>query len=312
MRRRVIQIAESTQLISLPRKWCLGHNLKKGDELEVEEAGARLIVSTEKDPAEESVEVNVSDLDRTSVIDIIRGLYKKGYDEIKVICEKPVTRHFRTDADVNISSVIHKEVSRCPGLEVIEQREGYCLLKVISKAEPKELDNILRRTFILISDTCKDLITAAKNNDRVLLESIEEKHDNATRFISHCLRLINKRHNETKNTHFLYQIISMLDKIVDILKSAARDMLRYDKKIQQESYKILELIYESYEVFHELFYKFNLEKVRRMSELKEKTHRAILQSMKNIPKEEMLLLYDMHESLEIYKALKEARMSMEF
>ena len=30
MKRKVIQIANSTQLISLPRKWVLDHNIKKG------------------------------------------------------------------------------------------------------------------------------------------------------------------------------------------------------------------------------------------------------------------------------------------
>ena len=33
MKRKVIQIAESTQLISLPRRWAMKCNVKKGDEL---------------------------------------------------------------------------------------------------------------------------------------------------------------------------------------------------------------------------------------------------------------------------------------
>ena len=35
MKRKVIQIAESTQLVSLPRKWALANNIRRGDELEV-------------------------------------------------------------------------------------------------------------------------------------------------------------------------------------------------------------------------------------------------------------------------------------
>ncbi len=312
MRRKVIQIAESTQLISLPRKWCIERGIKKGDELEVEPAGSRLIVSTEKGPKSESVEVNVSKLDRTSIMNMIRGLYKKGYDEIKIICDQSTAHHYRVGKDASVSSVIHKEVNRCPGLEVIEEKEKIFVLKVISNADPKELDNILRRTFILISDTCKDLVTAAKNNDVMLLQSIEEKHDNVTRFINHSLRLINKRQNETKNTFFLFQIISMLDKIVDILKNAARDLLRYNKKIKADTYEILDLIYQCYGVFYEVFYKFDMDKVRKMSELKENIHKIIIEKTKNIPKEEILLLYDMHQSIEIYKALTEARMAIEF
>ena len=49
MKRSVIQIANSTQLISLPRKWSLKFNIQKGDELEVEEEGNKLLSKTELD-----------------------------------------------------------------------------------------------------------------------------------------------------------------------------------------------------------------------------------------------------------------------
>ena len=47
IKRRVIQIANSTQLISLPRKWTIQHNIKKGDELDVQEDGSKIILSTD-------------------------------------------------------------------------------------------------------------------------------------------------------------------------------------------------------------------------------------------------------------------------
>lgn len=312
MRRKVIQIAESTQLISLPRKWCVERGIKKGDELEVEALGSRLTVTTEKCLQSESVEVDISKLDRTSIMHLIRGLYKKGYDEIKLACSHPTAHHYRTEQDISITSVIHQEANRCPGLAIVDEKNNYCILKVISNADPKEFDNILRRTFILISDTCKDLILAAKENDRSLLESIEEKHDNVTRFISHSLRLINKRHDETKNTHFMYHLISMMDKIIDISKDTARNLLRYNNKLKSESYEILEHICESYGLFYDLFYKFDLEKVHKITELKEKIYGDLIEKTKNVPPEEVLFLSDMYQALEIFKTLTETRMSMEY
>jgi phosphate uptake regulator len=311
MRRKVIQIADSTQLISLPRKWCLTHNIKKGDELDIEENGSKLVVRTDSTPPFASVELDISKLDRTSIMFLIRALYKKGYDEIKINYKSPVATHYRTDQEINISTIAHREVSRCPGLEIIEQKDTYLLLKAISVADPKELENILRRTFIMISDTCKDLVAACKTNDARMLESIEEKHDNVTRFINHCCRLINKRQG-LENAHFLYNIVSVLDKILDIMKNSAREMLEYNKKITAESAKILDLIYESYEIFHDLFYRFNLDKVHKMNEFKEKIYREIVAKAKIIPKEEILLLYDMHQSLELYRALTEARMAIQY
>ncbi|VVB81265.1 Uncharacterised protein [uncultured archaeon] len=312
MRRKVIQIAESTQLISLPRKWCVERGIKRGDELEVEALGCRLTVTTDKGLQSESVEVDVTKLDRSSMMHLIRGLYKKGYDEIKLDFSRSITHHYRTEQDISISSVVHQEVNRCPGLEIVEEKKTYILLKVISNADPKELDNVLRRTFILISDTCKDLIMAAKNNDRILLESIEEKHDNVTRFISHSLRLINKRHDETKNTHFMYYTISMLDKIVDIAKETARNLLNYDKKMVVESHEIMEHICESYGMFYDLFYKFDLEKVHKITELKEKVYSDLIAKTKNVAPEEVLFLFDMYQALEIFNTLTETRMSMEY
>ncbi|MBW2970322.1 AbrB/MazE/SpoVT family DNA-binding domain-containing protein [Candidatus Woesearchaeota archaeon] len=312
MRRKVIQIADSTQLVSLPRKWCVERGIKKGDELEVQLAGNKIMIATDHDLKTERVEVDVSSLDRTSIIYLIRGLYKKGYDDIKIICKKSITHHYKLKKDISVSSVIHQEVSRCPGLEIVEEKDGYCTLKVISNADPKELDNILRRTFILISDTCNDLIAASKTNDRVLFSSIEEKHDNVTRFINHSLRLINKRQEDSNNTYFLYHIIATMDKIIDILKDSGRNMLEYNKKLKPESSEILEQIHQAYGMFYELFYKFDLQKVHKINEMKEKIYRELIEKTKNVPKEEVLLLYNMYQSLETYRTLAEARMSMEF
>ena len=311
MRRKVIQIADSTQLISLPRKWALQNNIKKGDELEVEVNGKKILISTDSSPPFSSMQVDVSKLERTSIVFLIRALYKKGYDEIRINYNTPTAHHYRTEKDVNVSTVIHQEVSRCPGLEVIEQKDNYFLLKAISVADPKELDNILRRTFILILDTNKDFVNACKINDRPLLESIEEKHDNATRFLNHSCRLITKRQSDSSTSHFLYTIVSMLDKILDVMKDGARYMLVYNKKIRPETAKILDFMCNSYETFYELFYKFNLDKVHQMNEDRERIHQEV-QNTKNIPKEEIQLLYDMHQSLELYRALTESRMAMEF
>jgi len=59
MRRKVIQIAESTQLISLPRKWAVRYQVKKGDELNIEEQGSTLIVSTQNEIATKKITLDV-------------------------------------------------------------------------------------------------------------------------------------------------------------------------------------------------------------------------------------------------------------
>ena len=65
MGRKVIQIADSTQLISLPRQWTKKYNVKKGDELEVVEKDNMLEVSTKRADQEMEITLDVSGLDKT-------------------------------------------------------------------------------------------------------------------------------------------------------------------------------------------------------------------------------------------------------
>ena len=100
MKRRVIQIANSTQLISLPRKWTQKYGVKKGDEMEVEEQGNKILISTEKGAELGHIEIDVTGLDRTTILYYIQTLYRTGYDEIKVNFNNPTTIHYRTNKNV--------------------------------------------------------------------------------------------------------------------------------------------------------------------------------------------------------------------
>jgi hypothetical protein len=313
MKRKVIQIANSTQLISLPRKWCIEHGIKKGNELEVEEQGNRIVVLTENDTDIGSVEVDITDLDRTSIVFLIRGLYKKGYDEIKLVFRNPATTHYRAKQQTKVISAIHSEVNRLTGMDIVLQKEGSCVLKAISKPTDKELDIMLRRIFILLSDAAKDFVTGAKNNDQLLLETVAtEKHDTITKFISYSLRIMNKIRNEDANTHFRYHIISALDKITDLLKICSRDLLGYDKKLRDESIKVLNSILDTFELYHTMFYKFDMESARKLSENKESINNKINAIAMKLPPKEILVLCNMHQSLELFKDITECRMAMAF
>ena len=68
IKRKVIQIANSTQLISLPRKWSQQYGINKGDEVNVDEQRSKIIISIEKAAELKSVEIDVTGLDRTTII----------------------------------------------------------------------------------------------------------------------------------------------------------------------------------------------------------------------------------------------------
>lgn len=303
MKRKVIQIANSTQLISLPRPWAKKFNIKKGEELDVTINNDSLLIKIEGDgniTKDNKIELNVDDLDRSSIMYTLRALYIKGYDEIKLTFNKPTTLHYRLKKEINIISIIHQELNRLVGIEVMQQKSNVCVLRHISVSDIKEFDTILRRIFILLVDASSDLLLGIKKKDWILVSSLEQKHDSLTKFISYCLRMLNKRgYVDYKQTPILYHIIASLDNIVDILKNCSRKTLKFKQPLKKETILLLEKIHQSIEMYYDLFYKFDNEKIRKFSQFKEEIKEEIIDTSVKIPKYDLLILSTMKQILEI-------------
>ena len=81
-----------TQLVSLPIKWTRQFNIKKGDELEVEEQGNKIIVSTEREIASSKVEIDFRGKDPELIRRALTSLYRSGYDEIGIISNNEINQ----------------------------------------------------------------------------------------------------------------------------------------------------------------------------------------------------------------------------
>ncbi len=313
MKRRVIQIADSTQLISLPRKWALQHGIRKGDELNLLEQGDKIVISTERSLELKKIEVDITGLDRTSILYCIQSLYRLGYDEVLIKFNEEQIPHLRLSKDVKVISIVNYTVNRLIGFEIVQQGEKSCTIKSLQECTSKEFENVYRRVFILIIDMYKDLVEGVRTGNSVLVESTEEKHDNITKFISYCLRTLNKiGYPEYRKMFALYHIISNLDKIVDILKYASRDYLKYRFKLSKESALLLEMIQKSLELYYQLFYKFNVDTITDLSENRDNVIKNLRKLSKKLSKDELLFLSDMRSSLEIILDLTEARWGLEY
>jgi len=308
VKRKVIQIADSTQLVSLPRKWAISQGIKKGDEVDVQEEGNRITVSAEKTPEIKKIEVDVSSLDRTSILYCIQSLYRLGYDEVKLKFDNDLTSHLRTNKEIRVISVINYTVNRLIGFEIIQQGEKSCTVKSLQECTIKEFEQVLRRIFMLLIEMHKDLIEALKTNNKSLIESMEEKHDNITKFVSYCLRTLNKvGYPDHNKVPVLYHIVSNTDKVVDIIKYASRDLLKHKSKLKNQSISILEMIQKSFELYYQLFYKFDIKTIKELSQNRDNTIKQLRKVSSKLSENELLFLSDMRSSLEIILDLTEAR-----
>lgn len=314
MKRKVIQIANSTQLVSLPRKWAVQHGVKKGDEIDVKEEGNRLIVTTEGGETELSeINVKIDGLDKDSLIFLLRGLFIRGYDQIKFTFENPQIMYHRLNKKVTISSVIHKEVALCQGLDIIQERGNSFVLKNISMSSIKEFDNILRRIFLLLIDTSSDLYVGAKNRDYVLLESFQDKHDNITRLMNYNLKALNTiGYHEHKNNEILFSILAQLDLVIDTLKNAARDILEVKMKLGNKALEIINKISASIKLYYDLFYDFSFQKANQFVKSRQDVLNTIKKQVSDLSKDDVRMVVMVENTLEALRDLYSLRMAMQY
>ena len=311
--RKLIQHGTSSLTISIPNKWLKQRSLKKGDSLYVEEEGNKLIVSTDQSIQHSKITTDISKLDRTSALLYIQSLYRFGYSEIEIKFSTPKLPHYRKDKETPTSSIIHHAVSRLIGAEVVEQTKNRILIKQVTKETKEDFKIILRRVFLILKEMSADFLEATKQYDLATLETIEEKHESVTKFICYALRLLNKYgYPDVKKTSFYYHIIASLDKVADIIKYCARDVINYKKKPKKETIIILTNIHKSIALYYNLFYTLNFDKVNALNKNREIVKTEIVNKARLLPIQEALLITNMKQTLEIILDLTDARMGLEY
>ncbi|MAE13393.1 hypothetical protein CMO92_02405 [Candidatus Woesearchaeota archaeon] len=313
MKRKVVKHGPSTLIVSLPTNWVKTFGITKGDELEVEEKGTILLVSTQKSKKGGIAEVEITGLDRTSLIFLIRSLYKRGYDEILLHFKKQTLIYHYENKERTILSVIHEELHRLSGLEVIQQNENLCQLKILSEVSYSEFNNVLRRIFLLIIDSLNDLTKAIQTKDQFLLETIEEKHDTITKLLNYCIRVLNKvGYKEYQKTCFVQHILAQLDNLIDVEKNLGRLSLEIKPELSKEGEQFMQNITSSFILFKDLFYKFNNQTIFNIDQLRNKSLNKIKQNSSEFRKKELIILNQFFEISNIIKDLIESRMALEY
>lgn len=243
MKRKVIQLAGKTLVISLPSKWVKEFEIKKGDELEVEKDGRKLIILTENNTNSSKGILNASDFSGF-VKRRISTAYKKGIEELEVRYSEPsVLKH------------INDALKYLMGYEIVQQGKGYCIIKNIAKTIEEEFDVLLRRIFLLILDMHEEGINAIKEKNFEKLRDVSLAEETNDKLTNVCKRLINKR-NESNNSNLLYCIVWELEKIADEYEELFV-LLSEKKRISGESFEMLEKAGIFMRSFYDLFYDFS-------------------------------------------------------
>ncbi|MBI2581022.1 AbrB/MazE/SpoVT family DNA-binding domain-containing protein [Candidatus Woesearchaeota archaeon] len=258
MKRKVIQIAGSTQLVSLPRKWAKAHNISRGQEIDVEEDGDRIVIASNNAPLSETAEVNISQLGQM-INRVIGAYYRKGVDELKVSYDRP-----------ELAETVHESLGHdTVGFEMLEQGRDYCVVKYVT-GSLEEFDSLLRRMFMLLNSMSEESVKALKLGEYKHLKNLALLEEANNKFATICKRFLNKGGRVShKLVGPLYHIVEELEKLADEFKYVCQHYSVLDSgnlKLNKGVLDTFALASGLIRDFYELYYKFDKDKLVAIKE----------------------------------------------
>lgn len=249
MQRNVIQIANSTQLVSLPRKWVLKNNIKKGDALEIEEFNNALIIKTQASShlKEKKLEFKINSVDRFTPKQLITP-YIHGFTELDI--------HYD---DRDVFKLISEQLQSLIGFEVISQGPNSCTIKSISTELDKDIDNIINRIFLSSISMMKDVIDAFSKSDTNKLCNLNPLEITNNKLSYFSLRILRKEgyKNDPDKTNSIYYIIWTVEEIVDDLKNLCDFISKKRIEPEKSTVSLFKRTLQNFELAYKLFSKFD-------------------------------------------------------
>ncbi len=261
MKRKVTLHGTATLSVSLPLEWAKRHGVKKGDELDVKEDNEALCIGLNSvQDTRKEITIQIPRMEARPLMFLIRNLYISGYDTIHLIFDHDMVFHDRLKIQMTMGQLISYELKRLMGFEIMFISRNSCTIKSLAKENGEEFYDSLRRIFLLFKEAFAELEHIVTEGHPCLSEYAQEVHDHITVLLAYNLRILTKVGYKNRPTTLkLYQYLSKLDDILDLLKYMLREI---DGKTPFKNPKILEVTREFsslYQKTYHLFYKFSLE-----------------------------------------------------
>ena len=260
IKRKVVQHGPSTLIVSLPSAWAKKNNIKKGDELDVEEKGDEIIINhAKKNPGIEKISYDLTGMNDRVIRWLLSSMHKSGFDEIEITYKKP-----------DVIRIVHELIRDLfMGFIISEQTEKRCILKSITQDNGSEYDTTLRRAFLVtiaMGKSCLEVIKEEHLQNLKDLISLEESNNQLTNF---CERILNKTLcQKDYRIGLLYVIPWNLEKICDNYKYICEFLSEEENdevKIRKPVLSFFEKTNKFVEGYYTLFYKFEAKKLLDLS-----------------------------------------------
>jgi phosphate uptake regulator len=174
--RKAIEMGEGTILVSLPKSWVKKNGIRKGDTLAVEELSDRKLIVHPYEggqgvPKEISIDYPGDDISQVS--NDVTGAYLLGFDVIRIVGSRVITREDR--------AVIKEVIGRLVGLEIMDEDSKKISMQFLLEPTAIVPEKVVRRMSGLLDGMLKDMAEALSKGDPKLLALVGERDDEVDR-----------------------------------------------------------------------------------------------------------------------------------
>jgi len=313
MRRRIVKQGHNTLTMSLPRKWCDRNKLEEGEELDVIEKGEQLLLSKGISKGTGKVTVDISGLDRSTIMMLLLSLYQYGYDYIVINTKDRKAKYHLHKKEVSVASTINDSVSRLIGAEIVSSSKNSYKIEVITEDAREKFDTVLRRIFRLLIEMFDAFIEGIRKRDREQLESIAFfQQINIRKFTNYALRLLNKfGHKDAEKTTFYFAIVKYLNKTSEMIKNfAGFTVVEGTMNLSPKFCDLLEEINKSVKLYYASFYKYDVKQISQLHTNRDVFKRRLYRDYKKLSKDDLFILGNMMQIFAILLDLSELRMAI--
>lgn len=246
MKRRIVQHGSSSLTITLPVKWVKRYNLKKGDDLFVDEQGPLLSINCTGDTSPQTKVITSSEEGIFTKNDLSH-LYQLGYDDIEI-----------RQVDNKTLEEIRRRLPECIGFELIDQGKNSVHIRSIATTIESEFDTLLRKSFQITNEMANELLEALAKQEYSELQRIRTLETLNNRFTDVCIRILNKKGYSRQNrTMQMYEIVKSIERIADEFKYICDIYLGHKGKIDPHYLALFSKVISYYLDFYKIFCKYD-------------------------------------------------------
>ena len=312
MKRKVIRQGHNTLTMSLPIKWCESHSLKGGEEIEISEKGEHLLISKESFRGSGSVNIDITGLDRSTIIMLLESFYIYGYDTINITTKDSKAKWIMCDQDWSINQIMNYTVNLMIGAEMVASGKGKNKIEVLTEDSKEKFEITLRRIFRLVIGLFETYLEGVKTKQKNLEAEIDLQHFNIMKFANYALRLLNKfGYEEADKTTYYYSIINFLTKAERVPKNIAGYTIQ-NINLSKKGLELVEEIFNGFEQYYEVFYKYDLKKIAELTANRDRfKNRFLITEFKNLTKDDVFIVSYMAQIYDMILDLIEIKMAIE-